>query len=105
MSEFDFIKEHHDMLISKIEESKDKLSLIVTEISNDLKDCVIQFTETINIKLRIIESKFTEQSDELDKIKKELENKKFDDNNYMNVSITMNLAKQIKERDLKIKEL
>ena len=30
-------------------------------------------------------------------------NKTFDDNNYMNVSITMNLSKQIKERDLKIK--
>ena len=105
ISEIKFISENHDMLISKIDLTNHKLSSIINEITIDLKDCVVQFTETINNKLKVIENKFNKQTEELAILKKDLENKSFDDKNYMNVSITMNLSKQIKERDLKIKEL
>jgi hypothetical protein len=105
ISEIKFISDNHDMLISKIDLTNNKLNTIINEISNDLKDCILQFTNTINNKLKVIESKFNKQTEELTILKKELENKSFDDKNYMNVSITMNLSKQIKERDLKIKEL
>ena len=105
ISEIKFISDNHDMLISKIDLTNNKLNTIINEISNDLKDCIFQFTNTINNKLKAIESKFNKQTEELTILKKELENKSFDDKNYMNVSITMNLSKQIKERDLKIKEL
>ena len=97
--------EYRDMLITKIDESKDKLNSLVSEINSDLKACVLQFTETINNKIKTLETNFSKQTDELEKLKKDLSDKKFDENNYMNVSITMNLAKQIKERDLRIKEL
>jgi hypothetical protein len=97
--------EYRDMLITKIDESKDKLNSLVSEINSDLKACVLQFTETINNKIKTLETNFAKQTDELEKLKKDLSDKKFDENNYMNVSITMNLAKQIKERDLRIKEL
>jgi hypothetical protein len=105
VSEIKFINDNHNMLISKIDLTNNKLNTIINEISNDLKDCIFQFTDTINNKLKLIESKFNKQTEELTILKKELENKSFDDKNYMNVSITMNLSKQIKERDLKIKEL
>ena len=105
ISEIKFISDNHDMLIAKIDLTNHKLSSIINEITIDLKDCVVQFTETINNKLKVIENKFNKQTEELAILKKDLENKSFDDKNYMNVSITMNLSKQIKERDLKIKEL
>jgi len=105
MSDIKFINEYYELLINKIDESNNRINGFVDDISNELKDCVSQFTENISGKLKIIEYKFNRQSDELDRIKKELEAKKFDEKNFMNVSITMNQAKQIKERDLKIKEL
>jgi hypothetical protein len=105
ISEIKFINDNNDILISKIEITNNKFNTIINEISIDLKDFIVQFTESLNDNIKSIESKFNKQNEELEKLKKELENKSFDDKNYMNVSITMNLAKQIKERDLKIKEL
>ena len=105
ISEIKFINDNNDILISKIDLTNNKLNTIINDISIDLKEFIFQFTESLNDNIKSIENKFNKQNDELEKLKKELENKNFDDKNYMNVSITMNLAKQIKERDLKIKEL
>ena len=91
ISEIKFINDNNDILISKIEITNNKFNTIINEITIDLKDFIFQFTESLNDNIKSIENKFNKQNDELEKLKKELENKNFDDKNYMNVSITMNV--------------
>ena len=74
------LSESYDMIMLKIDDTKEKLNNIVNTFSEELKDCIFQFTTNINKKL-------ITQSEELEKLKTELKAKKFEDHNYNNVYI------------------
>uniref|UniRef100_A0A6C0F015 Uncharacterized protein n=1 Tax=viral metagenome TaxID=1070528 RepID=A0A6C0F015_9ZZZZ len=92
------LSESYDMIMLKIDDTKEKLNNIVNTFSEELKDCIFQFTNNIN-------KKFIMQSEELEKLKTELKAKKFEDHNYNNVSVIKNQDKQIREHQNTIKAL
>ena len=92
------LSESYDMIMLKIDDTKEKLNNIVNTFSEELKDCIFQFTTNINKKL-------ITQSEELEKLKTELKAKKFEDHNYNNVSVIKNQDKQIREHQNTIKAL
>jgi len=105
MSEITFLVDARETLIKKIDETQIILQNNIAETGGELKILVNDITELFEKKLRLIEGKYNKQSDELDKIKNELNTKKFDEKNFNNVSWIKNQDTQIKERDNKIREL
>ena len=105
MSEITFLVDARETLIKKIDETQIILQSNIAETGGELKLLVNNITELFEKKLRLFESKYIKQSDELDKIKNELNTKKFDESNFNNVSWIKNQDTQIKERDNKIREL
>ena len=105
MSEITFLVDAREILIKKIDETQLILQTNIAETGGELKLLVNDITELFEKKLRLIEGKYNKQTDELDKIKNELNTKKFDEKNFNNVSWIKNQDMQIKERDNKIREL
>ena len=105
MSEITFLVDARETLIKKLDETQLILQTNIAETGMELKTLVNDITELFEKKLRLIECKYNKQSDELDKIKNELNTKKFDEKNFNNVSWIKNQDMQIKERDNKIREL
>ena len=105
ITEITFLVDAREILIKKIDETQLILQTNIAETGGELKLLVNDITELFEKKLRLIEGKYNKQTDELDKIKNELNTKKFDEKNFNNVSWIKNQDTQIKERDNKIREL
>lgn len=105
MTDIKFIAEYRTVLLDKIETVQIQVKEVVDDITNELRDAVNAFSDKINMKLKVIEEKFTQQQDELEKLRVELQSKQFDEKNFNNVSVIKNQSKQITEKENKIREL
>ena len=83
----------------------DFINTISDTFSNEITKFVKTFTNTMKQQFESIENKVKEQTDELNKLKDELKNKKFDEDNYTSVSVIKNQDKQIYELNNIIKNL
>ena len=105
MEDIKFINDIQTNIINKLEFAKEKINSIASDITIDLRECITQFTDVVNIKIKNINNELLKQNTELELIRNELHSNKFDQSNYTNVSITKKQDKIIMERDNKIKEL
>ena len=103
--EIKLITDYREFLLNKIETLKDSLSQVASSFGNELTSSIDEFSRKINGKLKVIDERFTKNTEELEVLRAELLSKKFDESNFNNVSMIRTLDKTIKERDLKIKEL
>ena len=103
--EIKLITDYREFLLNKIETLKDSLSQVASSFGNELTSSIDEFSRKINGKLKVIDERFTKNTEELEAVRAELLSKKFDESNFNNVSMIRTLDKTIKERDLKIKEL
>ena len=105
MSEIKFVQENQDLLVAKIDELQNKLTVIVGDFTEDMRITVRDFNDKVNKKLKGIEARFLTIQEENEELKKQVSQNKFEESNFNKVSIQIQLAKQITEKDLKIKEL
>jgi len=103
--EIKLITDYREYLLSKIESLKVSLDQITSSFGNEITSSIDEFSKRINGKLKIIDERFTKNTEELETLRAELLSKKFDESNFNNVSQVRRLDKIVNERDLKIKEL
>ena len=83
----------------------DNLSNLFSDFKSNFRDNVSKFLSEINEKWQTIVVKFDEQHSELERVRKELNSKTFDESNYTNVSLIKKQDNTIKEHMNKIREL
>ena len=103
--EIKLITDYRQFLLVKIDELKVSLTQVASSFGDEINNGIQEFSRRMNAKLKMIDDRFTENTNELEALKAELLSKKFDEANFNNVSMIRTLDKTIKERDLKIKEL
>ena len=81
------------------------INTISSTFSNEVIKFIQTFTTTIKQQFEDVDKKVKEQSNEINMLKDELKNKKFDENNYTSVSVIKNQDKQIYELTNTIKTL
>ena len=69
MSEIKFVQDNQDMLVSKIDELQNKLTLIVGDFTEDMRTTVRDFNDKVNKKLKGIESRFLTIQEENEELK------------------------------------
>jgi hypothetical protein len=104
-SDLKFLKEAQDQMLAHITLLCDNLSNVVKDFNGNIKENILKFTKDIELKQKKDEDKFNVQKSDLDRVKSELSNKKFEEKNFTNVSMLKKQDKQISEKDNKIREL
>ena len=81
------------------------INTISSTFSSEIDKFIHSYTLTIKQQFETVDTKLKEQEQELNKLKDELKNKKFDETNYTSVSVIKNQDKQIYELNNTIKNL
>lgn len=83
----------------------ENLSSLFSDFKSNIRDNITVFLTDISDKWKTIVTKFDEEHKELERIRGELNVKKFEESNFTNVSVIKNQDKQIRENSNRVKEL
>ena len=83
----------------------ENLSGLFSDFKSNIRDNITVFLTDISDKWKTIVTKFDEEHRELERIRGELNVKKFEESNFTNVSVIKNQDKQIRENSNRVKEL